>query len=333
LQELENQAEAQAQVHFEINQQEASGLTGEVVLVTGGAGFLGKTVTQYLKNHGHCVRATSRRAVPYSARVPGVEYIKVDLSQDDLKEALEGVSAVIHCAAETAGGKEDHVRNSIEATKRIYEAAQKGGVPRFIHISSLGILKPGQLFGKPLKETSPVEIDNLGRGPYVWGKAESERLLTELSDNFALKPKIIRPGPLVDFINFEAPGRLGREMGPFYLVMGSKKSSISICDVWTVAKILHYYLDHYESAPPVLNVVEPQSTTRKDIAIKILQDRSDIKFIYVPTTIVKVASACAKILQKIMFPSRKPIDVAAAFSSEKYDTTLVRNIMKQIVSD
>jgi nucleoside-diphosphate-sugar epimerase len=194
-------------------------------------------------------------------------------------------------------------------------------------------LKPGRLFGKPLDETSPVEINNLGRGPYVWGKAESERWLKQASNNSALKPKIIRPGPLVDFINFEAPGRLGREMGPLYLVMGSKKSSISICDVWSVAKILNYYLDHYESAPSVLNVVEPQSTARRDIAKKILQERSDIKFFYVPTTIVKVASVCAKILQKIMFPSRKPIDVAAAFSSEKYDTTLVKNILKNIISD
>jgi len=187
--------------------------------------------------------------------------------------------------------------------------------------------------GKPLDEKSPVESNNLGRGPYVWGKAEAETLLINFSANSELKSKIIRPGPLVDFGNLEAPGRLGREMGPVYLVMGSRRSSILVCDVWTVAKILNYYLDNYESAPNLLNLVEPQATTRADLVNKMLDTRNDIKPFYVPTIVVKLASTFAKVIQKIIFPSRKPIDIAAAFSSEKYDTTLVQSIFQKIVSN
>jgi predicted dehydrogenase/nucleoside-diphosphate-sugar epimerase len=333
LNELQDQVEARAKFHHETEQRPKSGKTDELVLITGGSGFLGSSVVQYLKEKDRRVRVVSRRLVPFSSRIPGVEYISADLSRVELKDALRGVSAVIHCAAETAGGKEDHIKNSIEATKRIFEASREAAVSKFVHISSLGVLKPGRFMGKPLDEASPVESDNLGRGPYVWGKAEAEKWLIKISNKSSLKPKIIRPGPLVDFNNFETPGRLGREMGPIYLVMGSKRSSISICDVWTVAKTLNYYLDNYESAPPLLNLVEPQSTTRENLVKKILEARNDIKPIYVPTIVVKVASMFAKFMQKIIFPSRKPIDIAAAFASERYNTSQAKEIINRASSE
>lgn len=333
LNDLQGQVEARAKTHYETEQPIISSTTDELVLVTGGSGFLGRTVAQYLKEKSRRVKVVSRRPVAFSIRIPGVEYMSADLSRDELRDILKGVRVVIHCAAETAGGKEDHIKNSIEATKRVYEAAREAGISKFIHISSLGVLKPGRFMGKPLDEKSPVDSDNLGRGPYVWGKAEAETWLVNTSANSELKLKIIRPGPLVDFRNFEAPGRLGREMGPVYLVMGSRRSSISVCDVWTVAKILNYYLDNYEGAPQLLNLVEPKATTRADLVDKTLETRNDIKPFYVPTIVVKIASTVAKFVQKIIFPSRKPIDVAAAFSSEKYDTTLVQSIFQKIALD
>ena len=50
---------------------------------------------------------------------------------------FDGVGTVVHCAAETAGGKDDHQRNSIDATRRVIEVAAHAGVRRVVHISSI----------------------------------------------------------------------------------------------------------------------------------------------------------------------------------------------------
>ena len=86
--------------------------------------------------------------------------------------AFEGVESIVHCAAETAGGRSEQLRNSIAATRLLIEGGAAAGVKRMLHISSLAVLKPGN--GRVVDETTPVDAGNLERGPYVWGKAESE---------------------------------------------------------------------------------------------------------------------------------------------------------------
>ena len=46
----------------------------------------------------------------------------------------------MHLAAETAGGFEEHRRNSVDATECVIRAAAKAGVKRVIHVSSLAVL-------------------------------------------------------------------------------------------------------------------------------------------------------------------------------------------------
>jgi len=299
----------------------------EYVLVTGGNGFLGRVICRQLRSAGWPVKAVSRNLPRFSDRDPGVEYAAFDLANGIPPDALIGASAVIHCAAETSGGKEDHQRNSVDATRKLLEAAAAAGIKKFIYISSLAILKPGRKSGRPLDETSPVDQDNLGRGPYVWGKAKAEEIVDNLSRQLGIDAKIIRPGPLVDFERFEAPGRLGREVGSMFVVIGSRKSRLSVCDVHTVTRVIECYLDDYDSAPPILNLVEPDALTRKDLVSRLFEKRKDLKALYIPTFLITVASSVLKVLQRVLFPSRKPLNIASAFASERYNTAMVKEIL------
>lgn len=303
------------------------------VLVTGGTGFLGKTICRELRAEGWLVTAVSRTNPRYSEREAGVEYIALDLADGIPPEKLERVSAVIHCAAETSGGMEDHERNSVEATRKVMEAMKAAEVKRVIHISSLAVLKPGRYSGSCLDESSPVDIDNLSRGPYVWGKAKAEEIMADMSRRSGIEAKIIRPGPLVDFNSFEAPGRLGREVASYFVVMGSRKSRLSLCDVRTVAKVVRYYLSNYDEAPPVLNLVEPQPMTRQELLARLLETRKDLKALFIPDAVVRAISAALYVLQKIINPSRKPLSIAKAFSSESYNTVLAGEIISHTSSN
>jgi predicted dehydrogenase/nucleoside-diphosphate-sugar epimerase len=300
-----------------------------VIMVTGGSGMLGRAAVVELRRHGWRVRAVSRRVPPPSGRDAGVEYAAADLSQTLDRTLFEGVSTIVHCAAETAGGKEAHEKNTIEATSNLLRTAAQASVRRFIHVSSLAVLKPGRTVGGPLDERTPVDAGNLSRGPYVWGKAEAERGVQEQGTALGVEVRIIRPGPLVDFADYSPPGRLGRELGPRYVAIGSRSSRISLCDVTTAAQVIRVIAEDFKAAPPVVNLVEPTAPTRQELLARWLKERPDLKAIWIPAWVLSVLSPLAKLLQRILLPRSTPVDLAAAFSSERYDTTLAAQLISR----
>jgi predicted dehydrogenase/nucleoside-diphosphate-sugar epimerase len=295
-------------------------------LVTGGTGFLGRAVAETLRNAGLGVRVLARRMPGVRERVPGVEYVRGDLAQAIDPATLSDVTVVVHCAAETAGGRADHERNSVAATRRIIEAAASSGVRRIIHVSSLAVLKST---GRVLDEQSPIDAGNLARGPYVWGKAQSEELARALAAEQKLALKILRPGPLVDFEAFQAPGRLGRELGPWFVAVGSRRAPLSVCDVHMMARVIRSYVEDFDAAPPLVNLVNAPASTRGELADRVRQGRPDLRFFWVPSIFLRLMNGPAKLVQRVVFGAKKPIDVYAAFASERYDTRLAAAVISR----
>jgi nucleoside-diphosphate-sugar epimerase len=298
------------------------------VLVTGGTGLLGRKVAEEIRSAGFPVRVVSRRVPAPSRRLAGVEYGPADLSHGIAPELLSGVGTIVHCAAETAGGTLEQRRNSIEATRRLLGCAASAGVRRVIHISSLAVLKPSKAYGRPLDEAAPVDAGNAGRGPYVWGKAESEVLARQLGSELGLEVKVIRPGPLVDYAAFHPPGRLGRELGPFFVAIGPKHAALSVCDVGMAARVIRSFVDDFESAPAVLNLVDAPAPSRRDLLTRYRTERSDLRVIWFPGWLLRLVSASFKLAQRLA-GSSEPLDVAAAFAAERYDTTLAARTIRR----
>jgi predicted dehydrogenase/nucleoside-diphosphate-sugar epimerase len=298
------------------------------VLISGGTGFLGKVVASRIREMNVLTRVVSRSVPPASLRIPGVEYAEVDLSRNISPDLFKRITLVIHCAAETAGGKEAHLRNSIGATKNFLEATAKAGVTKFLHISSIAVLQSSRETGRPVDETTPLVVDSESKGPYVWGKVESELLVKEFGKKLGVDIRVVRPGPLVDYEAFEPPGRLGREVGRTYVYIGSKKSRLSLCDVRTVAKVICAYVDGFEVLPPELNLVEPDPPTRGELVSKLLRERPDLKGVGIPFFVLRAMSSPLKLLQRMFLSGRKPVDIYSAFTSETYDATLAAKIIR-----
>jgi dTDP-L-rhamnose 4-epimerase len=87
----------------------------QTFLITGGAGFIGRKLTENLLGRGFAVRILdtlspqihgSNATVPDWAQADGVEFLLGSVtSRDDWIRALDGVSAVAHLAAETGTGQ------------------------------------------------------------------------------------------------------------------------------------------------------------------------------------------------------------------------------------
>jgi len=203
-------------------------------------------------------------------------------------------------------------------------------VKKLVHISSIAVLKTGREIGGPINEDTPLALVNEDRGPYVWGKAESERLARELSRNLEIMIRVVRPGPLVDYNDFEPPGRLGREIGPLLIYVGSRRSKLSLCSVEMAAEVIRKYVEDFEGMPPVLNLVEPDSPTRAELVSRLLRSRPDLRALRLPSGFLWVLSPVLKVMQMLLRPNRKPVDIYAAFASENYDSRLAAKIIRSL---
>jgi nucleoside-diphosphate-sugar epimerase len=209
------------------------------------------------------------------------------------------------------------------------DAAARHGIRKFLHTSSIAVLKPSRETGGPLNENSPVDLGNLSRGPYVWGKAEAERMVTEFCASNGIDQRQIRLGPLVDFDNFTPPGRLGRDVGPLFVAMGLPGNPLSVCDVHTAADVIRYFVADFEQAPPMLNLVEAPQPTRGDLTKRLRAARPELSLMWLPFPIVWVISATLKGVLRLVKPGKPPLDVYSAFASERYDSRLAENVIRK----
>jgi hypothetical protein len=137
--------------------------------------------------------------------------------------------------------------------------------------------------------------------------------------------KIVRPGPLVDYEQFKAPGRLGRELGPLFLAVGPKRGGLAVCDVGTAARVLAYYVEHFDEAPELLNLVEPETADRRALVERLRAQRPELGVLWMPAPVLKMLSVAAKLAFRVM--GRQPMDVYAAFAGERYDTAVAAKVV------
>lgn len=112
-----------------------------ILAVTGGTGFVGRTLIDLALAEGHHVRALARRAQPPRE---GVTWIAGALDDASALAALvDGADAVIHVAGiTTAPDRESFWAGNVDGTAAVVAAAQAAGQPRFVHISSLAAREP-----------------------------------------------------------------------------------------------------------------------------------------------------------------------------------------------
>lgn len=303
---------------------------GRCVVVTGGTGFLGKEVVRILRERGEQVRVLARRDPPGWDRIPGVDYRAADLAQPLGAEVLEDAEAVIHCAAETAGGWDQHQKNSIESTEHLLRAAAQAGVRRCIHVSSISVMAVPSA-GAPLAETSSLAADSKSSGPYAWGKIESERLAQQLCGDLAIHLRIVRPAALVDYQHFEPPGLLGKRVGNLFVAVGRPTYPLGVVSVTFSAQTIAWILRHFDEAPGVLHLLEPRPPSKAQLVERLRESNPDLTVVWLPMIVLAPLSWLAIALQKLLRPKHPAVNIARVFAPLKYDTARIAALEPRIM--
>ncbi len=180
----------------------------EHVLITGGAGYIGSLLCGLLLQRGTRVTVIDDLLfdggpiLPYLSH-PAFHFVKGDVLDPDILEAVlppfsdavspSPVSAVVHLAAIVgfpacqAVGREVAWRYNVEATERVFSAAERAGAERFLMASTYsnyGLAKDE----RPVTEDSPLHPQSL----YAETKIASEQLLLDRSKTSDCAPIIYR---------------------------------------------------------------------------------------------------------------------------------------------
>lgn len=165
------------------------------ILITGGAGFIGSTLANYLDRLGNCtVTAVDNLSSGNWNRVSnGVQKLTLDVSkcsENEFKDLFSDVDILFHLSAVKLHNEknsfEDILRHNIVSTEKLFEAAGKAGVRNVVFTSSLyayGMLNQEQMYETDL----PMPMTNYGAS-----KLFGENLLATASKKYDFSYSVAR---------------------------------------------------------------------------------------------------------------------------------------------
>ena len=269
----------------------------DVILLTGGTGFVGKQLySALIKSHKVLCALRNKRSPDFGECV--------EISEIDKKtqwgDALSGVNCVIHCAARV------HIMNdsssdplaefrvvNTEGTLNLARQAAEAGVKRFVFLSSI------KVNGESTSGLQPFTAFD-ARSPedaYGISKSEAEEQLLALGKETGMDIVIIRP-PLVYgegvIANFESLMKLvGKGFPlPFRAINQNKRSLVSVYNLVYFIKVC---IDHPNAANQVFLVSDDDdmSTARMVALMAKAQGKANLS-LPVPVWCFKLAGKLFK---------------------------------------
>jgi nucleoside-diphosphate-sugar epimerase len=252
----------------------------DVVVILGGAGFIGRALAARLRGKIRELRVVSRKVAPEDE--PGVRYLRGDvLDAARMLEVIEGATVVYHLTLEG---------HWTDGAKNVADACVQHGVRRLVFASTSDALK---LSGRgTIYETDGPDPRPAARNEYSRGKAESEKLLLEYMERQKLGVVIMRPCLVVGRGGRLAHGGIGRWPTQTTLVSwGDGRNKMPFVLVQDVAQAMELALDAPGIEGKAFNLAGDVFLSAREYAA-VAADRTLRNIRCVPSNLFTYAAKC-----------------------------------------
>lgn len=149
------------------------------VLVTGGTGFLGRQLLEYLVEKGEKQIRVLTTSKPAWLQQMNVAVVEGSITSPEIvRAAVEGVSHIYHLAGKVSREEEDKrsmFAVHVDGTRHLCEASKEAGVKRIVMASSSGTIAITEDGAQVPDETYPVPIEIISKFPYYASKLYQEK--------------------------------------------------------------------------------------------------------------------------------------------------------------
>ena len=217
----------------------------ELVLVTGGTGFIGSHLCEKLVGLGYQVRVlahyNSQRAIGNLAFLPKARLEKLEIVFGDIqdgnfvKSAVAGCSKVFHLAAligipYSYLAPVSYIQTNVLGTIHLLQACRELGVKRLIHTSTSEVY--GTALYSPIDEKHSLQ----GQSPYSASKIGADKVVESYYRSFNTPVVTVRP------FNTFGPRQSERAVLPTIIVQAIKGKQIVLGDL-SPLRDFNYVLD------------------------------------------------------------------------------------------
>jgi len=265
------------------------------ILVTGGTGFAGSRLVEFLLKKGHDITCLDNQEGLFFEELAqkGARMVPGSVTdREAVKTAINGAEAVFHLAAAFRVinvPKKVYWDTNVEGTRIICEEALRQKVEKLVYCSTQGV--HGNIQDPPGDEDSPVAPADY----YQFSKYEGEKVVTEFADK-GLKSVIIRPTAIY------GPGDPERFL--FLFRLAKKKRFVMFGDgrayyhpVYIDNLVDGFYaalMGSREKAEPYI-IADEEFFTIKELVKKVGQSMDkDVRFLHLPFLPLYMLAAIAE---------------------------------------
>lgn len=225
------------------------------ILITGGAGFIGSNYVHYVLARHPDSRIVVLDKLTYAGNPENLEdvreritFVHGDIADGEIvKQAMSGVEAVVHFAAESHVDRSlldsrPFVRTNVEGTLVLLEAARQNKVKRFLHVSTDEVY--GDLAGS---DRHSLESDVMApRSPYAATKAAAEHLVFSYCISYGLDVVVTRGS------NTYGPYQYPEKIIPLFITNAVENKSLPLYGKGLAVRDYMHVEDHCSGIDTVL---------------------------------------------------------------------------------
>ncbi len=285
-----------------------------LLLVTGGTGFLGRSIVEDLVRSGRWPAKDVRLLVRPTSICDWAREMGCDLVVGDVRDpaSLEGFverdAILLHCAGYVGTNQELLWRVNVLGTQYVVDVAVRRGVSRFVHMSSIAVISGNTEL--PLREDMPLKASM----PYGQSKLEAE-VIVRGAIKRGLSGVILRPAMVYGPGEPHLLGRLCSFLRRFKVLLGRMDNPWHLCGISTLNEVIYSALIRDDVLGRTFNVADEEVLTAREIFLAIAGTMG-VELREVPEGLVRIFSLLPYLGKVVRFLKKARV----------YDTSGMRSI-------